>query len=94
MKTEDIGFEKFEEDFYADTKTMFIKSDKGKSVMNGEWIIVHPTDCFTMLPVYECSVCKKTCSGYDPDPICLYCGSNNKVNTKKFINRDLFDDTK
>ena len=30
MKTTDIGFEKFEEDFYADSKTMFIKSDRTK----------------------------------------------------------------
>ena len=57
--------------------------------MNGEWIIVHPTDCFTLLPVYECSVCKNTCDGYDPDPICYYCGSKNKVNNKKSIVRPL-----
>ena len=27
MKTTDIGFERFEEDFYADTSTAFIKTD-------------------------------------------------------------------
>lgn len=30
MNTNDIGFERFEEDFYADPKTMFIKPDKTK----------------------------------------------------------------
>jgi hypothetical protein len=30
MKTTDIGFERFEEDFYADPKTMFIKPDRTK----------------------------------------------------------------
>lgn len=60
--------------------------------MNGEWIIVHPTDCFTMLPVYECSVCKNLCHGYEPDPICPDCGSKNKVNTKKFIEKPLFEE--
>ena len=59
--------------------------------MNGEWIIVHPTDCFTMLPVYECSICKKICNGYEPDPVCFYCGSKNKVNTKKYISKPIFD---
>lgn len=58
----------------------------------GQWIIVHPTDCFTMLPVYECSVCKKLDSGYDPDPICPHCGAKNKVNTKKFIERPIFEE--
>ena len=28
MKKTDIGFERFEEDFYADSKTMFIKPNK------------------------------------------------------------------
>lgn len=60
-------------------------------IMNGEWIIVNPTDCFTSLPVYECSVCKRTCSGYEPDLVCLYCGSKNKVNTKKSVSRPLID---
>lgn len=60
--------------------------------MNGEWIIIHPEDCFTLLPVYECSVCKKITDGYDPDPICIYCGSNNKVNTKKFISKSIISE--
>lgn len=30
MKTTDIGFEKFEEDFYADTDTMFVKTNRAK----------------------------------------------------------------
>lgn len=34
---------------------------------------------------------KKTCSGYEPDPICLYCGSKNKVNTEKCIIKLLID---
>ena len=59
--------------------------------MKGEWIIVHPTDGFSMLPIYECSVCKNSCSGYDPDPICVHCGSKNKVNAKKYISRPIFD---
>lgn len=57
---------------------------------SGEWIIVHPTDCFTMLPVYECSICKNLCSGYDPDPICIYCGSENKVNNKTYIEKAIW----
>lgn len=32
MKTTDIGFERFEEDFYADPKTMFIKPNKTKPI--------------------------------------------------------------
>lgn len=32
MKTTDIGFERFEEDFYADPKTMFIKPNKEKPI--------------------------------------------------------------
>ena len=59
--------------------------------MNGEWIIVHPTDCFTMFPVYECSVCKNLCHGDDPDLVCIYCGANNTVNTKQYIDRPIFD---
>lgn len=30
MKTTDIGFGRFEEEFYADPKTMFIKTDRTK----------------------------------------------------------------
>lgn len=30
MKTIDIGFERFEEDFYADPRTMFVKIDKAE----------------------------------------------------------------
>ena len=76
-------------------KNMTIKNKNlSGEIMNGEWIIVHPTDCFTLLPVYECSECKETCSGYEPDPVCFYCGSKNKINDKKSVSRPLFDDTK
>ena len=32
MKTTDIGFERFEEDFYADSKTMLVKPNKEKPI--------------------------------------------------------------
>ncbi len=32
MKTTDIGFERFEKDFYADPKTMFIKPNKTEAI--------------------------------------------------------------
>ena len=32
MKTTDIGFERFEEDFYADLNTMFVKLNKEKPI--------------------------------------------------------------
>lgn len=51
----------------------------------GEWVIVEPTDCMTMLPIYECSLCYYLRSGYDPDPVCPNCGSLNMINTKKCI---------
>lgn len=55
------------------------------SKKNGEWIIVHPTDVMTMLPVYQCSLCKGLVDGYDPDKICLHCGSENKKAVNKYI---------
>ncbi len=63
--------------------------------MKGKWIIIYPTDGFTMVPVYQCSVCKKSCSGYEPGPICPYCESNNKVDAKKFTSKsikEIFED--
>ena len=56
----------------------------------GEWIIVHPIDCFTMVPVYQCSVCGKLTSGYDPDPKCLDCGAVNKVAKNKSVELEIF----
>lgn len=41
-------------------------------------MIVHPTDVMTLLPVYQCSVCKNLVSGYYPDTKCVHCGSKNK----------------
>lgn len=58
--------------------------------MKGEWILVVPTDCFSMLPIYECSKCKKTYHGYDQESICKHCGSKNKVNPKKYIEKKIF----
>lgn len=58
--------------------------------VKGEWILVEPTDCFTMLPIYECSKCKKTCYGYLLESICKNCGSKNKINTKRYIKKDIF----
>lgn len=45
----------------------------------GKWIIVHPTDCFTMVPVYQCSNCKYLESGYLTTEACTNCGSVNTV---------------
>lgn len=57
--------------------------------MKGEWILVRPTDCSSILPIYECSKCKKTCSGYLLESICKNCGSRNKLNPKKYIDKDI-----
>lgn len=62
--------------------------------MKGEWILVKPTDCSTMLPIYECSKCKKSYHGYQPESICKNCGSNNRVNTKKYISKAIFIEVK
>ena len=56
----------------------------------GKWIIVHPTDCFTMVPVWQCSVCKKLTSGYTPDKMCIYCDSNNKEDNSTFVELAIF----
>lgn len=53
--------------------------------MKGEWILVNPTDCFSIIPIYKCSRCKKNSSGYMLESICEYCGSKNKLNSKKYI---------
>lgn len=58
--------------------------------MKGEWILVVPTNCFTLFPVYECSKCKKNYHGYEPEPFCGNCGSKNKLNTKKYIKKAIF----
>ena len=59
----------------------------------GEWVIVHPTDCMTMLPVYQCSNCGKLTSGYDPEPICIECESYNVKAINKSISIPIFDKT-
>lgn len=59
--------------------------------MKGKWRIVHPTDCFTMLPVYECSRCKYLNNGYDPGVICPKCGSKNSEDNKKSVTRTILD---
>ena len=51
----------------------------------GEWIIVHPTDVFTMVPVWQCSSCKQLTSGYTPDKICPNCESKNKEAVNKHV---------
>lgn len=56
----------------------------------GEWIVVVPTDCFTAVPVHQCSVCKHLEDGYDPGLICPKCGSQNKINNKKFVSLPIF----
>lgn len=61
--------------------------------VTGKWIIVEPTDCFTAVPVYQCSRCKKLTSGYEPDSVCVYCGSINKVANHEFVALALFEDT-
>lgn len=45
----------------------------------GKWISVHPTDCMTLLPVYQCSRCKYLESGYLTTEACTNCGSVNTV---------------
>ena len=45
----------------------------------GKWIIVHSTDCMTMVPVYQCSKCKHLESGYLTTEACTNCGSVNEV---------------
>lgn len=57
----------------------------------GEWLPVCPTDCMTMLPVYQCSKCGELTSGYDPDPICLKCESYNTVAVNKLECIPIFD---
>lgn len=62
--------------------------------MKGEWILVIPTDCFTIQPIYECSNCKKTSCGDKLESICGNCGSKNKLNTKKYIEKAIFMEVK
>lgn len=51
----------------------------------GEWIIVHPVDVFTMVPVWQCSNCKGLVSGYTPDKNCNNCDSENKEAVNKHV---------
>lgn len=52
-------------------------------VRKGKWIAVNPTDCMTLLPIYECSKCKYIQSGYLTTEICNNCGSVNTVDPTK-----------
>ena len=58
--------------------------------MKGEWILIEPTNCFTMLPVYECSKCKKLYHGYEPESFCGNCGLKNKINNKRYVKKGIF----
>lgn len=51
----------------------------------GKWICVHPTDCFTPLPVYQCSECEYLESGYLTTEACFNCGSLNTVDKKLYF---------
>jgi len=51
----------------------------------GKWISVTPTDCMTLLPVYQCSKCKYLESGYLTTEVCTNCGSINTVDKTKDI---------
>lgn len=51
----------------------------------GEWVIVHPTDVMTMVPVWQCSCCKGLVSGYTTDKNCIHCGSENKEAVNKKV---------
>lgn len=57
---------------------------------NGEWIIVHPTDCMTMLPVYQCSICKELTSGFAPKR-CFNCESINTISPDKIVSIPIFE---
>lgn len=75
---EDIGFAGHI--CYADTKACRKYTPKC-----GEWIIVHPVDVFTMVPVWQCSTCERFVSGYTPDKNCIHCGSENKESVNKHV---------
>ena len=58
----------------------------------GEWIIVHSDDIFTLVPVFQCSVCKKLTSGYiTSDDICPHCEAQNKVAPNKCVELSIAD---
>lgn len=57
----------------------------------GKWYIVHPTDCFTALPVYQCSNCKKLTDGYYPDKECSNCGCINEVDKHKSVTMPIME---
>ena len=63
MKTTDIGFERFEEDFYTDPKTMFIKPNKEKPIKIG--FIYHTRG-------FYCPTCLTSVKNKDQK--CMYCG--------------------
>ena len=60
--------------------------EKNMKIKTGEWIIIHPTDCFTLLPVWECSICEYVESGYTPK-YCSRCGSINTIAKNKHVKR-------
>lgn len=59
----------------------------------GKWITVHPTDCYTLVPVYQCSNCGKLVSGYEPARICTHCGSDNEIDKDNYIAKPIFNET-
>ena len=56
----------------------------------GKWIIVHPTDCFTAVPVWQCSSCKQLTNGYTPDRVCVNCGSDNEQAKGEYVELAIF----
>ena len=56
----------------------------------GKWIIVHPTDCFTLIPIYQCSECEYLESGYLTTEACVNCGSANTVDKTDYRELTLF----
>ena len=68
------------------------KNYMGNKIITGKWILVHPTDCFTAVPVHQCSRCKKLTSGYEPDSVCTCCGSRNEMAKHEFVKLALFED--
>lgn len=57
----------------------YAHGDNKMRIRKGKWIAISPTDCMTLVPVYECSKCKSIQSGYLTTEICNNCGSVNKV---------------
>lgn len=59
-------------------------------VRKGKWIAVSPTDCMTLVPVYQCSKCKSIQSGYLTTETCSSCGSVNTVDPTKDVEMAIF----